>query len=63
MGGSLVWVARSREVGPKLKKAVAAKMGTLNAPWLRLCFEPLRLMRCPLCARGEAMQTTRFLAR
>lgn len=32
MGGSLVWVARSRGIGPKLKKAVAAKMGALDAP-------------------------------
>lgn len=63
MGGALVWVARSREVGPKLKKAVAAKMGVLQAPWSRLCFEPLRLMRRSLCVRGEATQTTRFFAR
>lgn len=27
MGGAAVWVARSREAGPKSKKAVAAKMG------------------------------------
>lgn len=59
----LVWVARSRGVGPKSKKAIAAKMGVLQAPWSRLCFEPFRLMRRPLCTRGEATQTTRFLAR
>lgn len=57
MGGAL---ARGRA---KLKKAVAAKVGTLNAPWSRLCFEPLRLMGRSLCARGEATQTTRFFAR
>lgn len=38
MGGSLVWVARSREVGPKLKKAVAAKMGDARCALVEALF-------------------------